>query len=252
MSFTRTISVARSPRRAAAALAVGALALGLAAVPAVATAATSVRHAAAPVGADIAVNGGATTFTVPAELLTALQAEDVTLMQVDDEGNLAPASTQSVTLGIESGRMASNSGKASGHLVYSGAGFAVVNAQTKKTVHLKNLEADLTKGQLLASVDSGEKVVIGTFQRPNVDAKSVDVRSRMMSMTNEVRLTDRAAAKMNSALGVQVFSADKVVFDTHSTLAFEGRSDLMADFRMADVNAGDASLEAAWGAEEGS
>lgn len=253
------IAAKRTARRTAVALAAGAMVLGLAAVPAAAAAVPSpAQLAPAPVRGDVAVRGGATTFTLPAELAAELKAQGLALAWVDAEGKVreAPAgSTNGMTLGIRSGTVAaSDSGQATGRLAYRDAGFAVVNTKTNEALRISNLAADLGKGEMLASVNGGSQVVIGRFERPAVDSATVDLGSRVMTVSGSVRLNADVAEHANEAVGAKVFAAGEVAFDTRTIVALDGQADLQQAFGLkgqatqeaqeADSQAAEPSVEA--------
>lgn len=249
MSFN-PIAAKRTARRTAVALATGAMALGLAAVPAAAVITPApTQQSAAPVRGDVAVRGGSTAFTLPAELVAEMRAQGLALAWVDATGQVRNAAAadagNTMTLGISTGTLAASaSGEATGSLAYTSAGFAVVNTRTNASARIGNVAADLTKGEMLASVNGGDQVVIGRFDRPAVDSTSVDLGSRVMSVSGAVRLNEETAERMNQAVGAEVFAADKVAFDTRTIMALDGQADLQEALGLTEQTAVEPSVEA--------
>ncbi|MCM2580295.1 hypothetical protein [Streptomyces meridianus] len=244
------IAAKRTARRTAVALATGAMVLGLAAVPAAAAAVPApAQIAPAPVRGDVAVRGGATTFSLPAAFAAELKAQGLALAWVDAQGNVRKAAADAakgMTLGIKSGTVAaSGSGQAAGRLAYTDAGFAVVNTRTDESLRITHLAADLGKGEMLASVNGGSQVVIGHFERPTVDSTTVDLGSRVMTVTGSVRLDAAVAQRANEAVGAKIFAADKVAFDTRTFVALDGQADLQQAFGLKEQPAREADSQAA-------
>ncbi|HCA88374.1 MAG TPA: hypothetical protein DEQ61_24690 [Streptomyces sp.] len=236
MSLTRP-AVARS---AAVALATGALALGLAVVPAVAGGTSITPHDPAAeriVPRAVAeVNGGATTFAVSQEIVHRLAAQGMGFAHVTADGEVERAASDveaadaNFTLGIRSGRMSSAYGEVTGRITYSQAGLALVDEQSDRTVRLSGFEADLTRGALQARMDEAARVDLGRFERPAADSGTVDTENRVLVTESEVRLTEESAEQLNEALDTEAFRAGEVLFDTRSTVTFDTDADLEAAF----------------------
>ncbi|MFE6776338.1 hypothetical protein [Streptomyces sp. NPDC057702] len=228
-SVVRATSVAR---RTGAALATAAVAVGLAITPGVATAAPDAPQAApaGPPRGAIAVVDGATQFTVTPQTVAQLQKHDLRLTRIDAKGQTREAVPAGVPvqLDVTSGVVTNVDGRIGGRVLYEGRGLAVVNTKTREVAELAEFESDLTRGAVLASINDSETIALGAARSPRISSESLNVTEREVQLDSPVRLTGRAAERLNSVTGTDAFERAAVFARVTSQFNLDEDQDVRA------------------------
>ncbi|MFF5721682.1 hypothetical protein [Streptomyces buecherae] len=234
MSSLPTTSAARASsvaRRAGAAVATAAVALGLAIVPGVATADPGPAEAAAPVAAPrgaIAVVEGTTQFTVTPQALKRLQRHDLRLVRLDAKGQTREAVPAGVPLRLDvtSGVVTNVDGRIGGRVLYEDRGLAVVNTKTRQVARLAEFESDLTRNAVLATVNQSDTIAIGRAPSQRITRETLDVADRQVRLTAPVRLSGRAAERLNRTTGTDAFERGEILARVTSQFHLDEEQDV--------------------------
>ncbi|WEV26267.1 hypothetical protein OYE22_14455 [Streptomyces sp. 71268] len=227
-SAARPRSVAR---RAGAAVATAAVALGLAIVPGVAAADPESTEATAPVAAPrgaIAVVEGATQFAVTPEALKRLQQHDLRLVRLDAKGQTREAVPAGVPLRLDvtSGVVTNMDGRIGGRVLYEDRGLAVVNTRTRQVARLAEFESDLTRNAVLATVNQSDTIAIGRAPSQRITRETLNVADRQVRLTSPVRLSGRAAERLNRVTGTDAFERGETLARVTSQFHLDEEQDV--------------------------
>ncbi|GAA4681162.1 hypothetical protein [Streptomyces youssoufiensis] len=236
MSSLPSTSAARArsvARRAGAAVATAAVALGLAIVPGVAAADPGSTEAAAPVAAPrgaIAVVEGATQFAVTPQALERLQQHGLRLVRLDAKGQTREAVPAGVPLRLDvtSGVVTNVDGRIGGRVLYEDRGLAVVNAKTGQVARLAEFESDLTRNAVLATVNQSDTIAIGRAPSQRINRETLDVAARQVRLTAPVRLSGRAAERLNRTTGTDAFERGEILARVTSQFNLDEEQDVRA------------------------
>ncbi len=232
MSSLPSTSAARSrsvARRAGAAVATAAVALAV--VPGVAAADPESAEAAAPVAAPrgaIAVVEGATQFTVTPQALKRLQRHDLRLVRLDAKGQTREAVPAGVPLRLDvtSGVVTNVDGRIGSRMLYEDRGLAVVNTKTRQVARLAEFESDLTHNAVLATVNQSDTIAIGRAPSQRITRETLNVADRQVQLASPVRLSARAAERLNRTTGTDAFERGEILARVTSQFNLDEEQDV--------------------------
>ncbi|MFC7310154.1 hypothetical protein ACFQVC_38805 [Streptomyces monticola] len=225
-------------KRIASAVVTAALTATAAAVPATAWAAPEPPPAKA-----VPVDGGLAKIEIDAKLLDALKVKGVVLTQLtagcqipkDEAGKPYLPPVTSLSLGVKAGDIASVEAKVGGKVAFADTCLGLVNSKDHKAVVVKNLSADLNTGAIVATLQSksgASEVKLGTFERPKLDDKTVDVASNTVELDSAVTIDADLAAKINADLGVELLVGGARLLTLDSDLSLDNAANLAVDLNL--------------------
>ncbi|WP_327355040.1 hypothetical protein [Streptomyces sp. NBC_01304] len=199
-----------------------------------------------PGGKEVKADGGFVKLTLAANLLDGLKAKGVVLTQLtadckvpkDETGKPYLPPVTALSLGVQAGEIAAVDAKIAGNVAFADTCIGMVNAKGEKGVVLSNLAADLSTGTITAKLQNEKGVTdvkLGTFERPALDAKTVDVAANAVALDAAVNLDAALAAQVNADLGVNVLVGGGPLLAIDSEISLDNAVNLAVDLGL-DLN----------------